>query len=178
MLADESVSGASCLPLRVAGIVKQSIVDGPGLRLVVFAQGCPHGCHGCHNPGALPFDGGSLCTAREILEEMQKNPLLQGVTLSGGEPFCQAEAFLPLALGVKERGKNLWIYSGYSWEELHDLAKTDPHILPLLAAADVLVDGRYLHDQRDLTLPFRGSANQRVIGVAESLGQRQPVTRG
>jgi len=157
--------------IRIAGIVKQTIVDGPGLRLVVFVQGCPHHCFGCHNPEALPFDGGYLCTAQEILDEIQKNPLLQGVTLSGGEPFCQAEALKPLALGAKELGKNLWIYSGYTWEELHDMAETDSHILPLLTAADVLVDGRYIHEQRDLTLPFRGSKNQRLIEVKKGLNE-------
>ena len=151
--------------LRIAGIVRQSIVDGEGLRMVLFTQGCPHSCPGCHNPETHAFDGGYDCESSVILAEFDKNPLLKGVTISGGEPFLQAEALVPLALAVKARGKDLWCYSGYTFEQLCAMAEKDSAVRELLSLLDVLVDGPYLHEQRDLTLRFRGSANQRIIYV-------------
>lgn len=155
--------------IRIAGVVKQSIVDGPGLRLTVFTQGCPHHCPGCHNPQTHDMEGGYICDHRTIVDEIRKNPLLQGITLSGGEPFCQPEELLPLALAAKEMGKNLWIYSGYTYEELSQIAEKNKAVRSLLALTDVLVDGRYQKECRDLNLTFRGSANQRLIDVPSTL---------
>ena len=83
--------------LRLSGVISESIVDGPGFRYVVFTQGCPHGCPGCHNPQTHDFNGGTLIDPLTLLPEIDENPLLAGVTFSGGEPFCQPEALLPLA---------------------------------------------------------------------------------
>lgn len=144
-------------------------MDGPGIRFTVFVQGCPHHCEGCHNPETHDFSGGSDMSSDEILTEFKRDPLLAGITLSGGEPFCQAEALCPLAEGVKAMNKNVVAYSGYTFEELLRLSKENPAILRLLQSCNLLVDGRYIQAQRDLTLRFRGSSNQRILDVPKSL---------
>ena len=151
--------------IRLAGIVRESIVDGPGIRFTVFCQGCPHGCPGCHNPESHDFSGGQDCSIDRLLEEIDKDPLLAGVTFSGGEPFCQPEGFLELAKGVKERGLNITSFSGYTFEQLEDMAAENDAVRNLLDMTDILVDGPYIKAQRDLTLQFRGSGNQRVIDM-------------
>lgn len=151
--------------IRLAGIVRESIVDGPGIRFTVFCQGCPHGCPGCHNPESHDFSGGKDCSIARLLEEIDKDPLLAGVTFSGGEPFCQPEGFLELAKGVKERGLNITSFSGYTFEQLEDMAAENVAVRDLLDMTDILVDGPYIKAQRDLTLQFRGSGNQRVIDM-------------
>ncbi len=156
--------------LRVAGRVRESIVDGPGLRYVIFAQGCPHRCVGCHNPHTWDLDGGTLMDIEDLQTEIIKNPLLRGVTFSGGEPFCQAEVLAALARAVRAQGLDIWIYSGYTWEDL--TTRGDPAWDALLHAADVLVDGPYL-PERQTTAPFRGSDNQRVIDLPASLQSGQ-----
>ena len=160
-------------PIRLAGVIRESIVDGPGLRFVVFVQGCPHHCPGCHNPQSHDFSGGYDCDWEKILAEIKKNPLLDGVTLSGGEPLCQAEALLPLAKAVRALGLNIFIYTGDTLEHL--LAQNDPQIMALLAQGDFLVDGPYIESQRDLTLLFRGSQNQRILDLPASLSKKEPV---
>jgi anaerobic ribonucleoside-triphosphate reductase activating protein len=149
--------------IRLAGVVRESIVDGPGLRFTVFCQGCPHECNGCHNEETHKFDGGYDCDISKILEAIDANPLLDGVTFSGGEPFCQPEAFCNLAIELKERNLNLMAYSGYTYEELVNMK--NPAVDDLLDMLDILVDGRYLEEERDLTLLFRGSKNQRVLDM-------------
>ena len=157
------------MSIRVSGIIKQSVVDGPGLRLVVFTQGCPHRCPGCQNPETHDFEGGQDVPVEEIIKELDKNPLLKGVTLSGGEPLIRVEELLPLAIGAKQRGKDIVCYTGYTLEELFELMKRDKSLAELLALIDLLIDGRYDRDQRDLTLRFRGSRNQRVLDLPASL---------
>ena len=159
--------------LRLSGIVEESIVDGEGIRFVVFTQGCPHHCPGCHNPQTHPFEGGFLGDIPALLRQMGENPLLQGLTISGGEPFCQPEALLPLARGAREQGKDVTIYSGYTLEQLLEMAKDHPAILDLLRACDILVDGPYVEQLRDLTLTFRGSSNQRILVLKEFLPPQQ-----
>ncbi len=151
--------------IRLAGIVRESIVDGPGIRFTVFCQGCPHGCPGCHNPESHDFSGGQDCSTDRLLEEIDKDPLLAGVTFSGGEPFCQPEGFLELAEGVKKRGLNITSFSGYTYEQLKDMASENDAVKKLLDITDILVDGPFIKEQRDLTLQFRGSSNQRVIDM-------------
>lgn len=149
--------------IRVCGIERESIVDGPGFRYVLFVQGCPHRCPGCHNPESHDFEGGTDMTAEEVFADIMKNPHLRGVTFSGGEPFEQVPALLKLAGMIKEAGLSLMSYSGYTLEELrgrHD-AETDE----LLGMLDILVDGRYVESLRNLTLIYRGSENQRVIDM-------------
>lgn len=158
--------------IRVAGFTPESIVDGVGLRFTVFVQGCPHRCEGCHNPQTHPASGGRLYTAEEILEKIGRNPLLTGVTFSGGEPFAQAAALLPLARGVRERGLHLCAYSGYTFEELLELG---PEVRALLEECQVLIDGPFLLAQRTLEKRFAGSWNQRILDVAASLAAGEPV---
>ena len=154
--------------LKLAGIVRESIVDGPGIRFTIFAQGCPHNCKGCHNPETHDFAGGRLYSIDRLEQEIRKNPLLSGVTFSGGEPFCQAEAFAHLAVKVKKMGLTVAVYSGYTYEEIRFMGGKEPEIRSLLYLADYLIDGPYIESQRDLTLPFRGSSNQRVIDLNKS----------
>ncbi len=153
----------NCNTIRIAGVVRESIVDGPGFRFAVFCQGCPHGCPGCHNPATHDFEGGYDCELEKIIAAVDANPLLDGVTFSGGEPFCQPKAFYALGVELKKRNLNLMAYSGYTYEEL--IALNDEWVNKLLSILDLLVDGRYVQEERDLTLLFRGSKNQRVIDM-------------
>lgn len=162
--------------LRLSGLVPESFSDGPGIRFVVFAQGCPHRCPGCHNPQTHPFDGGTLSDVEEILALLRKNPLLDGITLSGGEPFEQADAFGLLAERVRESGLNVVTYTGYRYEEITK-APARKDRMRLLRATDLLVDGRFEIDLRTEILPFRGSSNQRIIDVPLSLRENKPCCR-
>ncbi len=152
--------------LRIAGIQQDSIVDGPGIRCVIFTQGCPHRCPGCHNPQTHDPEGGREADVQEILTQIAGNPLASGVTFSGGEPFVQAKALVLVAEGVKKMGKHLMIYTGYLYEQLAN--SHEPEVQRLLMLADVLVDGPFMMEERDLTLPYRGSANQRVIDLEKT----------
>ena len=155
------------MELRISGIQNDSIVDGPGFRLAVFTQGCPHHCPGCHNPQTHSFEGGTLMDTDQLLEMLDGNPLLRGMTFSGGEPFCQPAPLALLAAQVHERGKDVVCYTGYTLDQL--LTMPDPHIRALLEQVDILVDGPYIQEQRDLTLQFRGSSNQRLIDLPATL---------
>ena len=155
--------------LRIAGTVGESIVDGPGIRYVIFTQGCPHGCPGCHNPETHDFAGGREIDAETLLAEIRRNGLVSGVTFSGGEPFEQAEALLPLARQLKADGRHLMAYSGYTYEQL--IADSRAGVRGLLEQLDLLVDGRYEAEHRSLELRFRGSTNQRVLDVPASLAE-------
>lgn len=154
--------------VRIAGVVRESIVDGPGIRFTVFTQGCPHNCEGCHNARTHDFAGGYDCDTKRLLSEVLKDPLLAGVTLSGGEPFCQPQPLAELAEAVHEHGLSVMAYSGYTYEQLCAMEQETPAVGRLLDATDFLVDGRFELSQRDLTLQFRGSRNQRIIDVAAS----------
>lgn len=151
--------------LRIAGLVEESIVDGEGIRFVIFTQGCPHHCPGCHNPATHSFEGGTLVNIKEIYERIKENPLLQGVTFSGGEPFMQASTLFELGKKIKELGLDLTVYTGFVYEEL--IEKKLPGADELLSITDVLIDGPYVESERDLTLKFRGSKNQRIINMNE-----------
>lgn len=161
------------MKLRIAGAVGDSIVDGPGLRLTVFTQGCPHRCPGCHNPQTHDFAGGCDAEVEELFEQYRENPLLRGVTLSGGEPFCQPEPLAELARLVHGAGGDVFCYTGYTYEQL--LGLDDPAVAALLREVDVLIDGPYLEAQRDLTLLFRGSANQRLLDLPRTRAEGRPV---
>lgn len=154
--------------LRLAGIVRESIVDGPGIRFTVFCQGCPHDCPDCHNPETHDFAGGFDCSTDRLMEEIEKDPLLAGVTFSGGEPFCQAEMFTELAEKVREKGLSVTVFSGYTYEQLLAMAEKDVHVKRLLELTDLLIDGPFIKAQRDLTLQFRGSRNQRLIDMKKT----------
>lgn len=155
------------MDIRIAGTVNDSIVDGPGLRYAVFTQGCPHACPGCHNPKTHDYHGGKTADTQRLIDAMKANPLLDGLTLSGGEPFEQPLPCALLAESAREAGLNVWAYSGYTFEEL--TARQDAETQRLLKALDVLVDGRFEMGQRSLDLAYCGSRNQRLIDVKRSL---------
>lgn len=153
--------------LRVAGFIKESIVDGPGIRFAIFCQGCPHDCKGCHNPDTHSFNGGKIFSVEDIINAIDENPLLQGVTFSGGEPLCQVKPFLNLAKKIKKRNLHLLIYTGYTIEELEERMKNEPELEDLLRMTDHLVEGRFVQDLRNLSLFYRGSSNQRIIDLKD-----------
>lgn len=152
--------------IMLSGFTGDSIVDGPGLRCTVFCQGCPHGCPGCHNPATHPFTGGEPWPVEQLFQRIGQYPLCRAVTLSGGEPFCQAEALCLLAAKLREAGYTVDAYSGYTFEQLSAGTPAQQQLLGLL---DTLVDGTYIEARRSLNLRFRGSENQRIIQVPQSL---------
>ena len=161
--------------LRIAGIMRESIVDGPGIRFAVFCQGCPHDCPGCHNPETHDPAGGNEVKIDRILQEFDKNPLLSGMTFSGGEPMCQPDGFAELGRAVKARGKNITIYTGYTLEQLLKMAENTLAVGELLEMCDILIDGPFIMDKRDLNLQFRGSSNQRVIDMNRTREEKKIV---
>ena len=159
--------------ISLSGVTGDSIVDGPGLRLTMFTQGCLHHCPGCHNPQTHDPEGGSWADTEDILAAAAENPLLDGITLSGGDPFLQPVPCLALAEGAHKIGLNVWTYTGYTWEAL--LEENDAEKLALLKETDVLVDGPFLLAERSLELRFCGSRNQRLIDVKKSLAEDKVV---
>ena len=155
--------------LNIAGLVDDSIVDGVGLRYVVFVQGCPRACEGCHNKETQPFVEKRLMTPSEIMQKIENNPLLDGVTFSGGEPMCQALALSSLAKMIKEKGMHLAVYTGFKFEDLKQSKIVG--VQELLKYVDILIDGEFKQELRDYNLKFRGSSNQRVIDVQKSINE-------
>lgn len=153
--------------MKIAGVIRESIVDGPGLRFVIFAQGCPHKCIGCHNPQTHDFNLGTEIEVEKLLDEIRKNPLLKGVTFSGGEPFCQAKEFYKLGVDIKSTGLDLIAYTGYTFEEI--VLLDDEYSIKLLEILDVVIDGKFEESNKSLMLNWRGSNNQRVIDVKKTL---------
>lgn len=152
--------------IRISGITPESIVDGKGIRYVIFTQGCPHHCVGCHNPSTHSFDGGKVVAINDILTDIKKNSeYIDGITLSGGEPFCQVVQCSIIAKQARKLGLTVWCYTGFSFEELYGRGDA----LELLQDIDVLVDGPFILEERSLDLDFRGSRNQRIIDVRTSL---------
>ena len=151
--------------MRINSIVRESIVDGPGIRYVLFTQGCLHNCPGCHNPQTHGMDGGVEISLRELIaglkHEAGENPLLDGVTISGGEPLLQARSLVPFADAALSLGLGIWLYTGFTMEEI--ASRGDPDELSLVERADALVDGRFELDKRTLESRFAGSTNQRII---------------
>jgi anaerobic ribonucleoside-triphosphate reductase activating protein len=151
------------MKIRLAGIVEESVVDGPGLRHTIFVQGCPHRCVGCHNPHTHDFADGYEITTDELLISIAKQKIISGITLSGGEPFAQAAACADLAQKVKKIGFSVVTYSGYYYAQLIAMAKNDVSVLALLNTSDILIDGPFEADKKTLNLSFRGSSNQNII---------------
>lgn len=155
--------------LRIAGIEPESVVDGPGFRYTIFTQGCRHNCPGCHNPQTHDFNGGYVVDTEDLFNEMMEDPLIRGITLSGGDPFEQPVPLVGLAAKAHTVGKDVIVYTGYTYEQLLEMAEKDPAIQAFLQQIDILVDGPFILAQRNLELKFRGSDNQRVIDVPKSL---------
>ncbi|MDO5352703.1 MAG: anaerobic ribonucleoside-triphosphate reductase activating protein [Succinatimonas sp.] len=151
--------------LRIAGAVSESIVDGPGIRYTVFTQGCPFRCKGCHNPQAQTLNGGIDVKLSILYEEIKSDPLITGITFSGGEPFIQPTPLTVFAKFLRDAGYNLWSYSGYTFEKLVN----DKKRLALLEQLDVVVDGPFMMNKKSMMIDFRGSTNQRIIDVQASL---------
>jgi anaerobic ribonucleoside-triphosphate reductase activating protein len=164
------------MKLRVAGMVPESIVDGPGIRLVLFVQGCSHRCPGCHNPETHDPAGGTVWTTGDLLRQITAARGIDGVTFSGGEPFEQPRPLAYLAAEIKRLGLNLVLYSGYTFEQLLAMRGRDQAISRLLEAGDLLVDGPYVAGECDLSLPYRGSKNQRILDLPASLRLEAPLT--
>lgn len=160
--------------IRLFGTAQDSIVDGPGLRFAVFVQGCDHRCPGCHNPESQIHEGGFLLSIDELVQQIEANKLVSGVTLSGGDPFCQCAACLELARRLKQKKMNIWIYSGYTFEQLIE-GTPDPLAAELLQQCDVLVDGPFIQDLHLYTLKWRGSSNQRIIDIPASFEKGEVV---
>lgn len=156
------------MEIRLASkLSTESIVDGPGLRAVVWTQGCKHNCPGCHNKDTHNFKGGFLTTTEEIIEQIRKLRYHKGITFSGGDPLEQSEACLEIAKVAKELGLDIWCYTGYTYEEIREA--NNPSWNNFLQYIDVLIDGKYEETQRNLMLDFRGSNNQRLINIQDSL---------
>lgn len=151
------------MEVRLAGIVPESFVDGEGIRFAIFFQGCLRNCFNCHNPATHDLNGGKLFDTEKIISQIKKNPLLSGITLTGGEPFLQIPQALELARAAKNFGLNVWCYTGFEFEKIPSQAAE------LLKFIDVIVDGEYIDALRDLELQFRGSKNQRIIDVGKTL---------
>jgi anaerobic ribonucleoside-triphosphate reductase activating protein len=153
--------------MRLSGIVPESHVDGPGLRYVIFTQGCPHCCPHCHNPDSWDVNAGKEFSVKQVIRllKQQKKPK-RGVTFSGGEPFLQAGELAEVALAAHQIDWDVVTYTGYTYEELTEME--DSGVKALLCASDMLIDGRYVHELRATGLQFRGSSNQRMIDVAET----------
>jgi anaerobic ribonucleoside-triphosphate reductase activating protein len=163
--------------MRIAGTVQDSIVDGPGFRFVLFTQGCPHHCEGCQNPQTHDPAGGTEVSTDEIVRQLLSNPLTDGITFSGGEPFEQAADCAVIARQARDQGLNVWTYSGYTFEQLAEKMKKDPGTEELLKLTDVLVDGRFVLAEKSFDVPWRGSRNQRLIDVPRSLTAGKAVER-
>lgn len=150
-----------------ADLQEDSIVDGNGIRTVIWTQGCSHNCPSCHNPSTHSFDGGELVDVEDVIERIENLSNQDGITFSGGDPMFQAKACSIIAKKIHELGMNVWAYTGFTFEELLD--KGNKEILDFLSNIDVLIDGKFELSKKSLDIKFRGSTNQRVIDVPSSL---------
>ena len=171
-----SVLALNKMQVRLAGNVQpDSIVDGEGIRVVVWMQGCSHNCQGCHNPNTHSFDGGFLSDTEEVKKEISKLKSITGVTLSGGDPMFQIEASLDIAKFAHQIGLNVWCYTGYTFEQLLAIARINSKMLELLKELDVVVDGKFTLEEKSADVKFRGSKNQRIIDVPKSLKENKAI---
>ena len=155
--------------IRLSGIAYESLVNGPGIRRVLYSQGCKHNCVGCFNEETHTFDSGEFRDMDEIIESIRSNPMLSGVTFSGGDPLEQAKKFTYIAKEVKENNYSVWCYTGYTFEYILEHRNGQNGWNELLRYIDVLVDGKFEEDKKDPRIKYRGSSNQRIIDVQESL---------
>lgn len=166
--------------IRLSGIAYESLVNGPGVRRVFFSQGCNHNCKGCFNPETHSFELGEEKDMDELIEGVINNPFIKGVTFSGGDPLEQADKFAYIAKElnnkIKDRDFNIWCYTGYKFEYI--IENLDKRIgwKELINNIDVLVDGKFEEDKKEEGLKFRGSSNQRIIDIKESLKSEKIIT--
>ena len=164
------------MKIRLASEIQtDSIVDGEGIRTVIWTQGCSHNCVGCHNPETHSFEDGFLVDVEDLEKEILSVKHQDGITLSGGDPMFQPEPVLHVAKFCKEHNLNVWCYTGFTFEKLLEMSEKNNTIKELLENIDVLVDGKFELEQRSLNLYFKGSKNQRVLNMSKSLKERKPV---
>lgn len=164
------------MKIRLAAPLQyDSVVDGEGIRTVIWTQGCSHNCKGCHNPETHDFNGGALIDIEDIKKELMNLKFQDGITLSGGDPFMQPDACLEIARFAKKIGLNVWIYTGFTFDQLKTLGRTKPVIIELLKNTDVLIDGKFVLEEKTYEAPYRGSKNQRIIDVQQSLIKNEIV---
>lgn len=161
--------------IKIASVINDSIVDGPGIRMTVFFQGCNHQCVGCFNKETWDFNGGHYCDVEDIYKVAMKSPLLDGITLSGGDPFYQIKGALELVKLFENTNLNIMAYTGFTYEELLEISKNNGDLQAFLPKIDILVDGRFDINKKDIGLRYRGSSNQRIINVKESLKQNKVI---
>lgn len=164
------------MKIRLAAYLQQdSIVDGEGIRTVIWTQGCTHNCPGCHNPETHDLRGGALIDIEEVKQDIRELEGQDGITFSGGDPMFQVNQCLELAKTAKTCGLNIWCYTGFTFEELLKISKKKPEIIDFLKLIDVLIDGRFILSEKSLNLKFRGSRNQRIIDPKASLKKKKVV---
>ena len=164
------------MKIRLAAYLQSdSIVDGEGIRTVIWTQGCPHHCLGCHNPETWDFNGGELVDLEDVYEAIDLLEGQDGITFSGGDPFMQPKECAEIAKYARKKGLNIWSFTGYNYEDLLELSKKKPEIMDFLKELDALVDGRFILEKKSYNCIFRGSTNQRIIDVKESLKQKKTV---
>ncbi|MGM9977473.1 MAG: anaerobic ribonucleoside-triphosphate reductase activating protein [Clostridium sp.] len=161
--------------IRLSGIAYESLVNGPGMRRVFFSQGCKHNCKGCFNPETHDFNGGEEKDMDELIKDVLEEPFLKGVTFSGGDPFEQADKFAYMAKNFKDNGLSVWSYTGYTYEYILEHKDEHKGWDELIKYLDVLVDGKFEEDKKEDGLKFRGSSNQRIIDVTNSLKENKIV---
>ena len=153
------------MKIRIAGLVNDSIVDGPGIRIAVYTQGCPHDCEGCHNKKAQDYDGGFNADIYKLADKIVRARTTK-LTFSGGEPFSKAGELVKVAKLVREiKDVEIITYTGYLFEELLEMAKTDKDVKELLSVTNYLVDGKFEQDKKTMDWFFRGSSNQRIFDI-------------
>lgn len=164
------------MKIRLANhLQSDSIVDGDGIRTVVWTQGCSHNCKGCHNPETHDHTKGFEMDVEDLKKQILSVPNQDGVTLSGGDPFFQVEASGEIAKFCKENDLNVWAYTGFTFEKLLEMSETKPALKEFMNNIDVLVDGKFEIEKRSLNLKFKGSRNQRILDMTESMKQQKPV---
>lgn len=165
--------------MNISGYINESLVDGIGVRTTIFISGCKHSCDDCQNPEVQNFNNGkefTLDVQMDIINQIKENPLIQGITLSGGDPMFSAKEVCDFIKLVKNELENIniWCYTGFTFEEI--INSKNIHMINLLKMCDVLVDGRFIKNQKDITLSFKGSKNQRIIDVQKSLKNNKIIT--
>ena len=162
------------MKIRLAGeMTTESVVDGEGIRTVIWTQGCPHHCPGCHNPETHDFNGGFLREVDEVIDEIKNVPLQDGITLSGGDPLSQIDACLEIAKWCQNNNLNVWCYTGYKIEDLLERTKKEKNLRELLENVDVLVDSPFILELKSFEVPFRGSKNQRLIDAKRTIKENK-----
>lgn len=164
------------MKIRLAAYLQSdSIVDGEGIRTVIWTQGCPHNCLQCHNPETHDYNGGALIDLEEVYEIIDGLEGQDGITFSGGDPFVQPRECAEIAKYARNKGYNIWAYTGFAFEQLIEMSKKNNSVMDFLKEIDVLIDGKFMLDKKSFDVVFRGSSNQRIIDVKKSLEQGEVV---